>query len=130
MSDRTSHVFDGVGSALAATYSTGVSSTTSAMNTQPYNTLLVYVSVTTVTGSGKATVYVDCSYDGETWFPLNALSASGSTEVPTLQGALLGSASTDYCIPFQSVGKFSRVRIAYSSGTSLVVDACTIEAKS
>ena len=130
MADRTSHYFEGAGASLAVTYAATGGSTSAYSSTLPtdaYDKVIVYLSVSAIVSSGKCTIVLEGSADGDNWFAQRTISTTGSASTAT--GCLLDSTG-DKMFVFESVGAFSRILITYSSGTSLTVDLCHIEAKS
>lgn len=127
MADRTSHVFEGAGSALVTTYTAAATAVTAALPTGPYDKLLVYLSVSGLAGSGKASMTLESSLDGDSWFTQKTITSS--TAASTINGVLID-ATGDHAFTFSNVGSFCRVKIEYVSGTSVTVDLCHIEAKS
>lgn len=127
--DRTSHVFDSAGSALAVTYTatTNASATTGSLATEVYDKLIVYISVSAIVSSGKAALTLECSADGDNWFTQKGMTTSGTSS--TTNGVLLDSTG-DKMFVFENIGKFSRINVAHTGGTSITVDLCHIEAKS
>lgn len=132
MSDRNSHIYDGLGATLVDTYTiSNTSNSTSGMLCSEYSRLNVYLNVSAVSLSGIVKVSIEHSYDGDNWFKgygdILTTHWDGSTvyiseyeNIGTVQG---------YYMVFPNAGKYFRVVVTYISGTSLTIDSCTIEAK-
>lgn len=129
MSDRTSHIFDGAGASLVTTYSSGVSATSSGLACESYDRINVYLTVSTINGSGVASIYCDFSHDGSNWFRPQQLTAVGATTHVDAGFTAIDEAIGYYFV-FPNAGKFFRLRMVYVSGTSVVVSAVTVEGKS
>jgi hypothetical protein len=129
MSDRTSHTFDGAGSALVTTYSTGVSATSDGYACESYDRINVYLTVSQINSAGIANIYCDFSHDGTNWFRPQQLTAVGATTHIDAGFTAIDEA-IGYYLVFPNAGKFFRLRMAYVSGTSVVVSAVTVEGKS
>ncbi len=126
MSEAVSHVYDGIASALSTTYSTGVSASTSGYDCSAYRFINVYVTVDTVTSSGVAKVYVDFSHDNATFFTQHDFRTGAQTELAYSTPTTTGS----YMFSFPNAGKYMRVRMVYSSGTSVLISRVYVEGKS
>lgn len=128
MSESISHVYDGIGTPLLATYSSGTENVTSSYDCSEYSRIIVYVSTSDVTGSGIVSVYVDYSFDGTNFYipyivdPATGLAVAVNQKTPTTAQACK--------FDFPNAGKFFRVRIKYASGTSVIVTGVAVEGKS
>lgn len=125
--EAVSEIFTGIASDLAATYSSGSTNSTALVNTKQFHSIIVYVTTGAVVSSGQVKVYCDGSPDGTTAY-IDQTFNSSLTQSDMFY--TLATASTNYKLVFDNVGAYSRVRIAYSSGTSIVVSAVTVEGKS
>ena len=129
MSDRTSHIFDGIATGLVTTYTTGITATTSGFDCAVYDRINVYLTVSTINSAGVAAIYCDFSHDGSNWFRPQQLTAVGATS-HTDSGFATIDEAIGYFLVFPNAGKYFRLRMAYVSGTSVIVSACTVEGKS
>lgn len=125
--EAVAEIFTGIASDLAATYSSGSTNSTALVLTKQYRSIIVYVTTGAVVSSGAVKVYCDGSPDGTTAY-IDQTFNSSLTQSDMFY--TLATASTNYRLVFDDVGFYSRVRIAYSAGTSIVISAVTVEGKS
>ena len=126
--DRTSRIFTGIGTSLVTTYNATTDTvTTDGYLCSKYDRINVYVSASALVSTGIVAVEMQYSADGTNYFPLYILDQAdaGFTKVA---GTI--SAIGDYYFSFPTAGKYFRVMIRYVSGTSVTIDAITIEGKS
>lgn len=130
--DRTSHIFAGLGSTLQTTYTATVTTAvTSGQACAEYERINVYMNIATIVSSGIVKASIEYSHDGTNWFKpydIDPTVASFATSVLSYyQG--IGTAQGYYLV-FPLAGAYFRVRVTYVSGTSVAIDAVTIEGKS
>lgn len=125
--EAVSEILTGITSGLLATYSSGSTNSTALVLTKQYHSFVVYVTTGAQVSSGTVKVYCDGSPDGTTAY-IDQTFNSSLTQSDMFY--TLATASTNYRLVFDNVGTYSRIRIAYGSGTSIVISAVTIEAKS
>ena len=128
MSDKTSHIYEGLGTALEIAYTASVTSaTTSGVNCEVYDHIILYFNVSAVSGAGNVDVFVEFSDDGTNFYIPQVTIDGSSTKVYKYYAV---SATGAYHWVCPGAGKFFRVRVAYVSGTSLTINRFHIEAKS
>jgi len=123
MSDKSSHVFSGLGSALQATYSAAnTSEQTVGQDCSAYRNILAYVSVSEVVSSGKALLKCEFSPDGASWFDPQDI-ASGSQVLTSVTLTATG----DFMFTFDNAGAFVRLTVTYVTGESVNIDSFIVE---
>lgn len=125
--DAAYHLYDNMGTTLEKSYTgSGSTTQTGGYDCSAYRTLFINVSVSAVT-TCQCILSIEMSPDGENYFPLYIWSDT-SNSFKQIKFTL--ESTGDYCFHVPIAGNYFRVKVAYSSGTSLTIDDCQIGAKS
>lgn len=132
MSDRTSHIFTGLGATLQTAYTAAeTTAVTSGEVCAEYDRINVYLNVSAISGTGIAKASIEYSHDGTNFFKYYQPDGIASDFGKWVEYSVfpIGIAQGYYLV-FPCAGKYFRVRVTYVSGTSVTIDAVTIEGKS
>ncbi|MCK9569424.1 hypothetical protein M0R72_10840 [Candidatus Pacearchaeota archaeon] len=126
--DRSSHVYDGIGSTLVKTYTSAASDvSTGGYDCSAYQTIIIHVSVSALVSSGIIDLSIDLSSDNTAFSPMYLWNDADETfKICKMRLTATG----DYALVFPACASYFRITAAYVSGTSLTIDVLTVEAKS